>query len=103
MEWVAAQNVAPRLMENFVTPCVTTGSPECYPRCGLHVPFMERTGHVSGCFCVAFTGGTSPRPAFVLTTDVNLGPEVTNGPVDVEVKVTDIDCATPLLNFLHAV
>ena len=90
-------------MENFVFAGVTTGSPERHPSCRLHRAFVEGTGHVSGCLCVALPRGTSPMPALIWTFDVHLEPEVTDRPVHVEIKVADIDGAPALLDFLHAV
>ena len=103
MEWVAAQNVAARFVQNFVLTGVTTGSPERHPSCRLHRPFVEGTWHVGGCFCVALPRGTGPMPALICAFDVHLEPEVTDCPIGVEIKVADIDGAPALLDFLHAV
>lgn len=103
MERVAAQNVAAWFVQNFVLAGVTTGSPERHPSCRLHRAFVEGTRHVGGCFCVALTRGASPMPALIWTFDVNLEPEVANGPIHVEIKIADIDGAPALLDFLHTV
>lgn len=103
MERIATQNVAPLLVLDPILAHITTGSPEGNASCRLHIPFMEWAWHVSRSLCVVFLRGTSPEPAFIWAFDVHLCPEAADGPVHIEIKLRNVDGATPFFDFFHAI
>lgn len=64
---------------------------------------MKRRREVSDRLGFVFLGWSNPRPAVVLTFDLNVIPKPLNGPIPAEVKICNVDRAATVFDLFHAV
>jgi hypothetical protein len=103
MKWIAAQWTATFLVHDSALTCVTTAKPESNPGGGLYFCGMKRARHVCNTLLLVSAGCTKPAPAFTGFLDVYLQPKVTDIPINIKIKISDINSAPSILNFFHAI
>jgi hypothetical protein len=103
MTGVAAELLALRPGENPVFTHVTATQPESYPGCRLGFGDVKGGGEVGGRLGVIFPCGSSPGPALILTSNINLLPESLHLPIPLHVEIGHIDRAAALFDFFQAV
>ena len=64
---------------------------------------MEGAGKIRYGFAILFLCRTRPQPALIVAFDVDLVPEALDSPVNVKIKILDINFAAAGLDFLHAI
>jgi hypothetical protein len=103
MKRIATEWTAALLVHDPVLTCVATAKPEGNPGGRLCFGRVKRAWHVSNALLFIPPCCSKPSPALFRLPDVYFQPEVANVPVNIKIKVCNINSASSILYSFHAI